>query len=58
MEPIIENKNGDLIGLGKNTTKDLKNLFLKYDKETPVPIGKYNYSYQDQVNELLRIYES
>lgn len=58
MEPIIANKNGDLIGLGKNTTKDLKNLFLKYDKEIPLPIGKYNYSYQNQVNELIKIYES
>ena len=58
MEPIIENKNGNLIGLGDNSTEDLKNLFLKYDNETPLPKGNYNYSYQDQVNELIKIYEN
>lgn len=58
MEPIIENKNGNLIGLGDNSTEDLKNLFLKYDSETPLPKGNYNYSYQDQVNELIKIYEN
>ena len=58
MEPIIENKNGNLIGLGDNATEDLKNLFLKYDNETPLPKGNYNYSYQDQVNELIKIYEN
>ncbi len=58
MEPIVDNKNGNLIGLGDNSTKDLKNLFLKYDNEIPLPKGNYNYSYQDQVNELIKIYEN
>lgn len=57
-EPISEGINGNIIGIGAKTTSGLRKLFKKYDKGTPISKSEYNYSYNDQVDEIIKIYES